>query len=68
MEEFFNLKLIDSYKSHHNLSTSAFCKLCKISPSTYKRIINHDLNLPLRFAVRVVETLNITLSEFIIKK
>lgn len=67
MEKFFNTEIIDEYKLKHNLSSTDFCKICNISQSTYNRIMSHDKNLPLRFVINVVNTLNIKLSEFIIQ-
>ena len=40
-----NLKIIKDYMEENNLSVEAFCELCKISRSEYKRIMNYDGSL-----------------------
>ena len=37
-----NKKLIDDYIKNNNLTVTKFCKLCHISPCTYRRIINNE--------------------------
>ena len=41
-KNYINIALIENYLKTNNLSISAFCKLCKICSSTYKRIINGE--------------------------
>lgn len=67
MDKFFRTEIIEEYKKKHNLSNAEFCKICNISQSTLNRVISHDKNLPLRYAINIIKTLNITLSEFIIQ-
>lgn len=37
--------MLADYMSKHNLSKTAFCKLCDISPSTLARIFAHNPNI-----------------------
>lgn len=40
MENLIKTELITNYLKEHNLSKTKFCKLCKISVSTFNRIMN----------------------------
>ena len=42
MEPFINVKLIDDYIKNNNLTVTKFCKLCKISPKTLKKLKNGE--------------------------
>ena len=53
-----NAKIIELYIKENNLSIAEFCKLCKISPSTYKRIKdNKDFRLNALFKIAKIMNL-----------
>ena len=53
-----NTEIIESYIKENNLSMNKFCKLCKISPSTYKRIKNNR-NFKLNALFKIAKILNV---------
>ena len=44
-KEYIKTDLIKQYIKDNNLSKTAFCKKFKISPATFKKIIEQDMNV-----------------------
>ena len=44
MGNLIKTEIFENYMKEHNLSKNAFCKLCKISPSVLKKIMNNQNN------------------------
>lgn len=64
----FNQKIIKDYMEKHQLSMSAFCKLCKITPTTYKKIFNNVLeNMRVSSVYKIAKTLNVRIMDLIAK-
>lgn len=37
-------EIFESFIKENNLSTAQFCKMCNISPCTFKKIMNNDFH------------------------
>ena len=44
MGNLIKTEIFENYMKKNNLSKTAFCKLCKISPSVLKKIMNNQNN------------------------
>lgn len=44
MGNLIKTEIFESYMKEHNLSKNKFCKLCRISPSVLKKIMNNQDN------------------------
>ncbi|MBD5100505.1 MAG: helix-turn-helix transcriptional regulator [Clostridiales bacterium] len=58
----FNKKLVDDYIKKNNLSITKFCKLCHISPNTYKKLINNE-DCRLNVALKISSFLDVSINE-----
>ena len=65
MIKFYKTHLIEAFKKQNNLSTTAFCKLCNICLSTYKRIFSQNGKISARYIVRIIKVLKISLDSFL---
>lgn len=58
-----NINLISEYRQTHHLTVKEFCKQCKVSLSTYYRIIRgSDFNLI--FLFRIAKIINVPVHLF----
>lgn len=47
-----NTKIIEDYRKENQLSVTKFCKLCQITPGTYKKIMsNESFNIKALFKI-----------------
>ena len=51
--------LITNYIKENNLSKTSFCKICKIAPSTYKKILDNDTNFGIVALFKIARVMNI---------
>ena len=58
MDNLINTELIKSYMKENNLSKAKFCKICKISPSTFNKIMNNG-NFKLIALFKIARVLNV---------
>lgn len=58
-------ELIENYLSANNLSKTKFCEQCKISPSTFYRIMSGNKNIGIIAIVKVARRINVRISELI---
>ena len=64
----FNQNLIKDYMEKHKLSMTAFCKLCKICPTTYKKIFaNMSKGLSVSSVYRIAKILNVRIWDLVAK-
>ena len=60
MENIIKTELIENYIKDNQLSKTKFCKICKICPSTLKKIFNNeDVNLIALFKIARVMNIHI---------
>ena len=59
MQTTIKTELIENYLKENNLSKTKFCKICKISYSTYKKIMSSDNNFGVIALFRIAKILNI---------
>ena len=48
MENIIKTEVILEFTEKNNLSPTAFCKFCKISKSSYDKIMNNDLRVKIK--------------------
>ena len=58
-------EVIENYLSENNLSKTKFCKMCKISYSTLKRIMNNE-NFNLIALFKIARVLNLHVHQLVI--
>ena len=56
-------ELIEEYINKNHLSKTAFCKKCKIAPSTLKAILSQSTNVGIVALFKIVRVLNIEICE-----
>lgn len=54
-----NTKLFEEYINEHKISKTKFCKLCKISPSTFKKIMKNDFHFKISALFKIARVLDI---------
>ena len=52
-------EMIDAYMQENNLSKTAFCKMCKISTSTFKKIMANDSNFGIIALFKIARVMGI---------
>ncbi len=62
----FNIQIMKQFMKENNLTVKEFCKLCGVSYSIYKKILNHQLNMRSSNCIKVVKVLNTTFDDFLI--
>ncbi len=50
-------EIFENYMKEHNLSKTAFCELCKISPSVLKKIMNNQNNFYIIALFRIAKVI-----------
>lgn len=50
-------EIFENYMTEHNLSKNAFCKLCRISPSVLKKIMNNQINFYIIALFRIAKVI-----------
>ena len=61
-----NVKIIEFYLKENNLSISKFCRLCKISTDTYKRIMTNK-NFKLNAIYKIAKVLKVHIYQMFIE-
>ena len=60
MKQFINQKLIEDYIKANNLTITKFCKLCKISPNTLRKLFNNE-DCRLNAVLKIARTMDVDL-------
>ena len=55
----FNTKLIEDFMSKNSTSKTKFCSMCRISPKTFDKIYNNDLNVGILSIYKITKTMKI---------
>lgn len=64
-----NIDLIRDFIKYNDLSVSEFCKMCKINKATYYKLIKGECDCRFDTALKIVDTLGVSLDLFLgIKK
>lgn len=66
MEFWFNNDLIYDYINKNNLNKNSFCKLCGISFSTLKKLLNNEFNIGYLTVLKVTKVLNVPINKYFI--
>lgn len=67
IEKTINTDIIKDYMLKNNLSISFFCKKCKISYATYKKIMNNQINFRIIALFRISKVLNVYICNLFLK-
>ena len=59
MNEKINIQLIETFIKENKLSKTRFCKLCKISPRSYQKIVSGDFRIRLTSLFKIARTLRV---------
>ena len=57
MGNLIKTEIFENYIKEHNLSKTAFCKLCKISPSVLKKIMSNKDNFYIIALFRIAKVI-----------
>lgn len=60
----FNTEIIEKYRQKNNLSKTRFCKITKISPSTYEKIMNGDGKYSVKALFKIARVINVPEVDF----
>ena len=63
----FKTELITNYMNKNHLSKTAFCKLCRVHPRIFNKIMAHDLHFGIKALFRICRVLKIEVYEFFIE-
>ena len=63
MKNLIKTESIEKYLQENKLSKTKFCKICKISPGTFKKIMNNDSNFNLIALFKIARVLKIHVCE-----
>ena len=66
MKNQINVEIIENYRLQHKLSKRQFCKLCAISPSTLRKIVNGDYRFFVHALWKISKTINVPFSEMFV--
>lgn len=58
MKDTINVTMIENYRKENNLTKTSFCKLCKISVSTYNKILKGE-NFNATALFKIARVLNV---------
>ena len=61
-KKIYKSEILEEYRKENNPSKQQFCKLCKISTNTYKKILNNE-NVIITSLFRIARVLNIHVCE-----
>lgn len=62
-KKYIKKELIEQYLKDNKLSKTAFCKKCKIAPSTFKKIIEQNTNVGIVAIFRIAFAMNLKVHE-----
>ena len=63
MKNQINVQLIKNFMETNNLSATKFCKLCQISPITFKKIMVNDLRFHISALFKISRILKVQVHE-----
>ena len=63
MKDVINIKRIEHFIKKQNLSKTQFCKLCKISPSTFRKVMSNNHKFRISALFKIARTMNMEISE-----
>lgn len=66
MKDLIDTEIIEKFMQTNGLSKSAFCKRCKISPSTLKRVLTNG-NVKMNALFKIVKVMNIEICRIVVK-
>lgn len=66
-EKMFKTEILDEFLVKNKISKSKFCKFCKISPKTLKRVYAQDLYLKIRVVQKIAKIIGIKPSQFLVE-
>ena len=52
-------EIFENFIKENNLSTAQFCKMCKISPCTFKNIMNNDFDFCISALFKIEKVINV---------
>ena len=64
MEDKVNIKIIQNYIEENNFSKTKFCKITKISPSTYEKSMNGDGKYSVKALFKIARVINVPEVDF----
>lgn len=67
MKNYINIKLIEEYLKLNFISKTRFCKLCKISPKTYKKIMSGSTDFDIFALLKIAREINVELYEMFVR-
>ena len=67
-KKYIKTDLIKQYLKDNNLSKTAFCKKCKISPATFKKIIEQDMDVNIVSIFKIAFAMEIRVHEIFCDK
>ncbi|MDE5990498.1 MAG: helix-turn-helix domain-containing protein [Clostridia bacterium] len=62
MQPFINVKLIEDYIKANNLTVTKFCRLCKISPNSLKKLKNGE-DCRVNIVFKIARVLDVKVSQ-----
>ncbi|MBO5394465.1 MAG: hypothetical protein J6A28_00980 [Clostridia bacterium] len=62
-EKFINYELIENFMKENSLSKTAFCKMCKISPVTFAKIMGDEQGLTVLPVFKVAKAMGIHIKD-----
>jgi len=65
MKKYIKTEIIEKFISEKGISKTKFCKLCKISPSTFKKIMSNETNFSIISLFRVARFINKNICEIV---
>ena len=65
MTSFIRLDKIKKYIKDNGLSQNKFCKLCKISPTTFAKIMQNKNNFRVKVLFKIANILQISITDLI---
>ena len=65
--KYFKNEVFEDYMKTHNLSKSGFCKLCKISYSTFNKILTDDFNIRISVFDKIYQATGIKFTDMVNK-
>ena len=66
MKNQINVEIIENYRLQHKLSKRQFSKLCAISPSTLRKILNGNYRFFVHALWKISKTINVPFSELFV--
>ena len=65
MENIIKTEVILEFMEKNNLSPSAFCKFCKISKSSYDKIMHNNLQFRIKTILKIAIAMKVRLNQLV---